>query len=293
MTPFQTYAVLVLCANDVDVIWHALANPQGNPTLPAAAAAGVGGIAYVNASTWTALAQLRADDQIFSKSDNVYYGLLLKCHTACPPFANGDYLVAVRGTMNEQEWANDALALVPRPSPFGAGAVGTGFWDIYDSMTLSDMQGGNQRTSAADAIATLVKGAPGKVWVTGHSLGAALATYLAADLQKALAGANVEFDPYFFASPRPGTSDYANAYQQAVTAYSLINYALDLVPMVPPDALGYAPLNPGGPYHDVHTIPAFSAGALMPPLPQQNHSPVGYARMLDPQNAIARALPAP
>jgi hypothetical protein len=300
MTPYENYAVLVLCANDVDVIWHNLAALQGNPVLPAAAAPGAGGIAYINAGNFAALAQLRCDDQIISKSDNVYYGLVLRATPACPPpFKPGDFLVAVRGTMNQQEWENDALALLPRPAPNGwAGSVGTGFWDIYDSMTMCDLAGVPGAASAPDAIAALVKAeaTPGNtVFVCGHSLGAALATYLAADLQVAMAAAGVAapVDPYFFASPKPGTTDYVNAYQRNVTAYSLVNYAIDLVPMVPPELLGYAALNAGGPTHDVHTIAYPTAGGLQPPLPAQNHSPVGYARMLDPNNAVARLLPAP
>ena len=289
MTPYQTYAVMVLCARDVDEIWHGLATPQGNPTLPAA---GSLDFAYVTDATWTALTQMRCDDQIFSHSDNVYYGLLLRCHTACDPFAVGDYLVAIRGTMNQNEWENDALAMFPRPAPGGIGQVGTGFWDIYDTMTLNDLAGGTERTDVAAAIAAIVQQAPGQVYVVGHSLGSALATYLTADLQVALkaSGATIGLAPYFFASPKPGTTDYVNNYQTSVTTYTLVNYAIDMVPMVPPDLLGYAALNPGGPYHDVHTIPALSPGAITPPTPANNHNPVGYARMLDPTNAIAQRL---
>jgi hypothetical protein len=261
--------------------------------LPAAPANAADGCSYLTAATFTAIAQLRCDDQIFSKSDNVYYGLLLRCHTACDPFAVGDYLVAIRGTMDTQEWANNALAILPTQSPRGPGQVGSGFWDIYDSMTLSDLAGGAGKSPPADAIAAIVKAHPGKLFVTGHSLGAALATYLTADLQTVLAAAGVVMDPYFFASPMTGTGDYVQHYQMTVSAYSLVNYAIDLVPMVPPAALGYAWLNAGGPTHDVHTISALSPGALIPPFPAQNHSPVAYARMLDPANAVAHALPAP
>jgi hypothetical protein len=287
MTPFETYAVMVLCARDVDVIWHNLGAPQGNPALPAA---GTADYAYITDAYWTALAQLRCDDQIISKSDNVYYGLLLRCHTAVGPFAVGDHLVAIRGTMNQQEWANDALAILPRPSPSGFGQVGAGFWDIYDSMTLNDLAGGDERSPVAGAIAAAVAAQPGRVFVAGHSLGAALATYLTADLQVAL-GAGAALEPYFFASPKTGTADYVRHYQMTVSAYTLVNYAIDLVPMVPPDVLGYASLNAGGPTHDVHTIAPLSPGAIMPPFAAQNHSPVGYARMLDPANVLARQLP--
>lgn len=294
MTPQQIYAVMVLCARDVDVIWHNLAVPvTGNPQLPAAPANTASGCSYITAANWTALAQLRCDDQIISRGENVYYGLVLRCDKAVGPFSAGDHMVAVRGTMDQQEWENNALALFPRPAPGGVGSVGAGFWDVYDSMTLRDLAGGNERSPPAAAIAALVGAGPGKLWVAGHSLGAALATYLTADLQAALAGSAIELDPYFFASPKPGTADYTQHYQMTVSAYTLVNYSLDIVPLVPPEFLGYAALNGGGPTHDVHLIAPLSPGALTPPLPPQNHSPVGYARMLDPGNAAAAALPAP
>jgi hypothetical protein len=126
---------------------------------------------------------------------------------------------------------------------------------------------------------------------------AALSTYLAADLQTALAGVGVDieaaFSPYFFASPMTGTQDYVNHYQSTVITYTLVNYALDIVPAVPPALLGFCALNGGGPTHDVHTIPPLPRGALTPPTIPNNHSPVGYARMLDPTNAEALRLPVP
>jgi hypothetical protein len=134
----------------------------------------------------------------------------------------------------------------------------------------------------------MVKADPGRVFLTGHSLGAALSTYLAADLEVAL-GPGVVFYPYFFASPKTGTQDYVNEYQAKVTYYTLVNYAVDLVPQVPPSLLGFCDLNGGGPTHDVHTIPWPSPGGL-PLSVQNNHSPIGYARMLDPTNQVAQQL---
>ncbi len=150
-------------------------------------------------------------------------------------------------------------------------------------------------TDAAVAISARVKAAagagPAKLFVCGHSLGAALATYLAADLEAALKGSAVELDPYFFASPRPGTSDFALNYQNTVSAYSLANYAGDMVPNLP-TVPPFQALNGGGPTHDVHLIPLNDPNA--PPFNlANNHSPVSYARMLDPTNPVAMALPIP
>ncbi|MFI4933397.1 MAG: hypothetical protein ACHP7N_02155 [Caulobacterales bacterium] len=290
MSTYPDYAVLVLCAGDVDAIWHDL-NP---PTVAQVALPAPNGAkyAYVTTAYWTALAQLRCDDQFFVKGENCYYGLLLRCHTAFAQFQVGDYLVAVRGTMSQQEWVNDAWAVVKMPAPPWTGQVGEGFWRVYQTMTLNDLDGGNGRATPSAAIAAIVQAAPGRVFVTGHSLGAALATYLAADLQDALAAAapNVAFNPYFFASPKPGTQDFVDDYQAKVATYTLVNYAIDMVPAVPPDLLGFCSLNGGGPSHDVHTIPPLTPGAAMPPTVQNNHSPVNYARMLDPANSAAKAL---
>jgi hypothetical protein len=291
MATYPDYAVMVLCAADVDTLWHGLVPPTAAAVaLPAPAP---GKYAYVTTAYWTAIAQLRCDDDIFSGGANCYYGLLLRCHAAFGPFHVDDYLVAIRGTMTQEEWENNALAVFKVPSPRGPGQVGKGFWDVYVSMTLNDLGGGNARANPAQAITAIVAASPGAVYVTGHSLGAALATYLVADLDAALVAANlnVAFKPHFFASPKPGTQDYVDTYQSTVTTYTLVNYAIDIVPAVPPEILGFCALNAGGPTHDVHTITALSPGAVMPPNIPNNHSPVVYARMLDPANPVAAALP--
>lgn len=293
MSPFQEYAVMVICAGDVDAIWHTLPNQSANPVLPAAPDANIG---YITAQHWQALAQVRCDDVIITKGLNTYYGLLLRCTAAIAPFQPGDFLMAVRGTMDPLEWLNDALAELPQPVAGAQGLVGRGFWDVYASMTLNDLQGGLLGDNAAVAIAARVKAeaagpGPVRLYVVGHSLGSALATYLTRDLETALATSSVSLQPFFFASPRTGTKDWVDAYQAGVTTYSLINYASDLVPQLP-SLPPFQPLNGGGPTHDVHIIPTTDPNAP-PSNPANNHSPVNYARMLDPANPVARALTAP
>jgi hypothetical protein len=296
MSTFSDYAVMVLCAGDVDQIWHSFAdtvgdkpgNPGGNPTLPAPGAAG---IAYVTSQNWDVLGQMRCNDLYIAKQLNCYYGLLLRCKAAVGPVGVGDYLVAVRGTMDPLEWANDATAEIPDYQPGVLGGVGTGFWDVYSSMTFCDLTGAVLNAHATAGIAAIVKAAPTPVFVTGHSLGSALATYLTADLLTQFMGTNVTVTPFFFASPKPGTQDYADNYQQAVATYTVVNFAADLVPMLP-SSPPFVALNGGGPSHDVHIIPRNAPGA--PPFPQldpaKNHNPAYYAVMLDPTNAIAQGL---
>jgi hypothetical protein len=297
MEPNATYAVIVLCARDCEKIYQVLDNandPGGNPTLPAAPDNTFG---YVTSESFTALGQLRCDDDFLHDDLNCCFGLLLICTAAFHPFAVGDFLVLVRGTANPIEWLDDALSEFPNYLTGNVGGVGAGFWGLYSTMSFADMDGSNVRANAAQAVVAQVKDPGGearRLWVGAASLGAALATYLTADLQKQLPGTNVELKPYFFASSKTGTKDYVDNYQATVPAYDLVNYIADVVPFLPSTPPFY-PLNAGGSTHNVHIIPKGLPGEPPPsPNPITNivhrHSPVAYARMLDPTNPVAQRL---
>jgi hypothetical protein len=111
-----------------------------------------------------------------------------------------------------QEWAEDALSLPMEP--LGAGKVHLGFYGAYQAL----------RQPASDAGAAV--GAPaanGRV-ITGHSLGAAIATLCWADLGG---------DLMTFASPRVGDPPFATALWNGQTV-RVVN-APDIVPDVPTD----------------------------------------------------------
>lgn len=254
---------MVACAWEADLIWHRLPSPDATAVFPAA---GDPAFQYLTSAYWTPLAQLRADDLIICKGVNSYYGWILRCIAPVWPFAVGDFLVAVRGTMDDLEWVNDALAGIPFPCRVG-GSVGLGFWKIYDTMQAVTPDGQSHKARAFP-----VGNAP---YVTGHSLGAALATYLAMELQ----GPSVDVRPYLFASPRTGTPDFVAAYKRLMPTYSLVNYEADLVPQLPPDLL-FSALLPGGPTQNVHIIPRGTPGAILPATVPTNHSAKGYAAML-------------
>ena len=297
MDPNALYAVLVLCARDVDKIFDGLraaGDAGGNPPLPPAPDNTFG---YLTQANWRALGQLRCDDEFIQKGTNCYFGLMLQCIAPDPPFAAGDFMVAVRGTVTPLEWVDDGLSEFPDYLTGNVGGVGTGFWGLYSSMTYAQLDGSNSLANPAQVIIDLVKdpgGATRTLWVTGHSLGAALATYLTADLQKRAVGTSVAIKPYFFASPRPGTQDYADNYQASIPSYDLVNYVADLDPNVPSNPPFYT-LNGGGASHNVHIIARALPGAPAQGLDPMtnvanNHSPVTYARMLDPNNQVARRL---
>jgi hypothetical protein len=113
-----------------------------------------------------------------------------------------------------QEWAEDALSLPLEP--LGAGKVHLGFYGAWEAL----------RQPLLDACAAV--GAPaanGRV-ITGHSLGAAIATLCWAD------GAG-QGDLMTFASPRVGDPPFATALWDGQTV-RVVN-APDIVPDVPTD----------------------------------------------------------
>jgi len=111
-----------------------------------------------------------------------------------------------------QEWCEDALSLPLEP--FGAGRVHLGFYGAWKALRQAVLDAG------------VAVGAPaenGKV-ITGHSLGAAIATLCWADLGG---------DLVTFASPRVGDAAFATALWNGQTV-RIIN-APDIVPCVPTD----------------------------------------------------------
>ncbi len=177
-----------------------------------------------------------------------YYGFL--AHAADDPTR---FVVAVRGTMDPAEWAIDArFPLVAHPDGNGM-RVESGFWSIYSTMQAVDLDGASHAAPAAAGLKARV--GAGAVTVVGHSLGSALATYLAYDLAK---GGGDGVSACLFASPRSGDETFVAAFDKAVKDYALNNYILDVVPKVPFDA---------------------------PPLIQ--YSTLSKARVLDPRTAQA------
>ena len=193
-----------------------------------------------------------------------------------------ELVVAIRGTNGIAEWIEDAeFAPLAWPRD-GACRVEQGFWGIYDTFELVDMNLGSLGKIPA-ALPGLMGGAA-SVMVTGHSLGAPLATYLAFDLagQAALAG---KVRLLCFASPHPGDQAFANRTGAAIPDHTVYNYVLDVVPRVPA-LLGYVSL-PKVTYIQPSSAKAkvtFSLGC--------DHHIVCYCAMLDYQ-ATKPVLDAP
>lgn len=207
--------------------------------------------------------------------ERIYYGFLAQS------ISHPDqYVAVIRGTEQAIEWLeNIEDFLVPGPP---IGQVEHGFWSIYESMRFSTLPDGNYGILAAQGIASMLP-AGAALTVVGHSLGAALATYLMADLARIpFKTGQREFTVggELFASPRTGDEHFVRDVDAVVGKlnYTVYNYIRDIVPHVPPSlpfGLGFQDL-PG-----VVWIKPVTAQAVIANNPACNHSAQSYAAMLD------------
>jgi hypothetical protein len=164
-------------------------------------------------------------------------------------------VIALRGTQTYQEWINDLTAI---PATYGlvsgVGTVHAGFYAVYT--TGPDGQAptnSNPRVtgSLADqvyqAVQTSAWPASVPLYITGHSLGAALAELCAMDLASNAASYAKSFTMLNFAPPQVAAgllddgqvflynpATFVAAYQAAVpNSYAVVN-AADIVPILPP-----------------------------------------------------------
>ena len=163
-------------------------------------------------------------------------------------------VVALRGTGSKMEWWDDFhWDLVPFTQVRDGGNVAKGFDDIYDS--IGTMAPGQQGSSAPGAVAAEVAQAATSglaagldpaslpLVVTGHSLGGALATLLAADLNATTA---LRPQAWTFASPKVGDAVFAARYAGVATVSWRIYNQADIIPYLPLDVFdNYQPVTTG------------------------------------------------
>ncbi|OAB46746.1 lipase family protein [Paenibacillus antarcticus] len=132
-----------------------------------------------------------------------------------------EIIIAFRGTMSTTNWISNIIASQRNFKYIKEDCLThRGFTDIYSSTRL-------------EIISALTKLSPDKtLYITGHSLGAALATLCAIDI-----AANTHYlSPKLFtyASPRVGDPDFTSAFTKYVqTSYRIAN-PFDVVTHAPP-----------------------------------------------------------
>ena len=147
---------------------------------------------------------------------------------------NNIYLV-FRGTKTIDEWIKDAdFPLVPYPLGNTNAMSEKGFTEIYE--TLGVVEELNMLAMSGNFV---------NLFVTGHSLGAALAVVAIPDIIE-----NTQFkNPimYSFAGPRVGDQNFKNLYDGFdIESWRVFN-TNDEVPKLPPSVLSYIHINNGEP----------------------------------------------
>ena len=203
------------------------------------------------------------------------YGLLLGRNDA-----PGEVIFAFRGTASLDDALDDAdfptreFVATQGAVPTGA-LVASGFYGVYNDV------GGNMALSMrAQLTRLLAQAAPTRIWITGHSLGGALAHLFAFDLS---------FGPHAsafhamisLACPRVGLASWRDAYQARIPAERSIRIynQHDLVPELPPRDFGFDDVGIGFPT-------AFERDLLPDLYPLSRHSLVNLSTVLQ------HALPA-
>ncbi|OIW13714.1 hypothetical protein TanjilG_08056 [Lupinus angustifolius] len=132
-----------------------------------------------------------------------------------------DIVIVWRGTVQTLEWVNDLeFILVPAPKVFGKNT---------DPKVISEVQ----------RLVELYKGEEVSITITGHSLGAAVATLNAVDIVANGFNKGAPVTALAFASPRVGDLNFKKLFSGYKDLRTLrIENVLDVVPKYPP--LGYS-----------------------------------------------------
>lgn len=123
-------------------------------------------------------------------------------------------LVAISGTQSKEDFIIDCKVIQEHEN---GGMVHSGFWDEYEAI----------RDQVFDF---LNKNKDATVRFTGHSLGAAIATYAT---EEAVTILKRDVQLLTLGSPRPGDCDFAQGFNEVVKDVMRIVHRFDIVPRIP------------------------------------------------------------
>ncbi|WP_338884684.1 lipase family protein [Xenorhabdus sp. TH1] len=258
------------------VLYAAKMNEQyyNNPTPPADP--------RIEEDGWKVIAYILANDLSFSVTsrkgewpDHVCYGYVAK-KVAEKNNSPERYIIAIRGTDPTilLEDVHDGLIDFTSPwTRFPKIEVSQGFFSVYDSMKLIIIEPEFHRDYSnlnfAEAITQLI-GVNSQFTITGHSLGAAIASYLMYEIGPLAPNHSA----CLFACPRPGNQEFSRLVTQNFSNFAVFNYIDDVIPHLPPKILGYASLDSINEFTPQTNL-AISAGPLC------SHYLINYIARLD------------
>lgn len=149
----------------------------------------------------------------------VFYGFLLE--------SDEDSILVFRGTQRTAEWIGNIYAVqqdyINPNTGVSLGRIHTGFRRIADSII---------NPLAVDAVRQINPNKP--CYVSGHSLGSALATILALDIALAVPELQPQLQVYVYASPRVGNPEFVRSYAEILPNTFRITNLADPIPTMPP-----------------------------------------------------------
>ena len=152
----------------------------------------------------------------------VFFGFLLE--------SDEDSILVFRGTQRTAEWIGNIYAVQQdyvHPQTGGKlGRIHTGFRSIADSII---------NPPVLEAVRQINLDKP--CYVSGHSLGSALATLLALDIALAAPQLQPNLRVYVYATPRVGDPDFARSYAKILPNSFRVTNLADPIPTRPPTKL--------------------------------------------------------
>ncbi|WP_244149822.1 lipase family protein [Xenorhabdus thuongxuanensis] len=200
---------------------------------------------------WKVIAYISANDLSFSVTprkselpDHVCYGYVAK-KVAEKKHSPEKHIIAIRGTDPTILLEDVHGVLIDFTSPwtrFPKIEVSQGFFSVYDSMKLITIEPESHRDYSnlklAEAITQFI-GVNNQFTIVGHSLGAAIASYLMYEIGRI----TPDHSACLFACPRPGNGEFSKHVTQNFSNFVVFNYIDDVIPHLPPKILGYASLD--------------------------------------------------
>jgi hypothetical protein len=150
--------------------------------------------------------------------------------------ASGELIAVLRGTETILEWLHDfAFLFVPDEIQGGGGLTEDGFTAIYRSLRAgADPNAPSVLSYIRMQVAANAGASPfQRITITGHSLGAALATLLALDTAHNSGIPTGSTISYTYASPRVGELFFNHSYNSLVPKTYRIFNRPDIVPKTP------------------------------------------------------------
>lgn len=149
-----------------------------------------------------------------------------------------NYVIVFRGTQNDFEMKADQKFDPVSFNEYSEGQVPEGFYSIFENSSIETLPGNSKKGAVslkelAGNVLHFLPGAQNGITVTGHSLGAAVATYFTAAAAASPLNKDLDFRLCTFASPMTGDLSFTNTFNQSVGDCKRIFNAEDTVPKTP------------------------------------------------------------